>query len=176
MTTATPLKVSKTIKIGTGKKEDEDFRSAMESVGREVEGHAIGCMGDLNFNVSKVEREIDLVIMTIAELGIAGKAPMSEMRLEEEDNSKKSATQREVYERIRELGCEICPMDTAPELGSQYSEQPVGEFLIALSDLGAGFVFTLAHDKTGKRFSIDLTFPERRWSVEYRVAFVKPRK
>jgi len=64
------------------------------------------------FQISSYEREIDLVEVTIADLGFRKSAPLSE-----------------VYSRADRFGLGLCPQDVGPQLALQYPELAVGKKL-----------------------------------------------
>lgn len=108
------LPISKTIVLGT-----RDSGNALHGALR-----AARCgVGDLasaaldqpkpTFGVSEREMEINLVVLSAAELGI-----------ETED-----APIREIYRRAAQLDYDLCPAEVGPQLRLQYLDQPVGEFL-----------------------------------------------
>ena len=64
-------------------------------------------------NVSVVSVTLDLVVVSVAELGItAERAPLAL-----------------IYSQARKLGFTLAPVDAGPYLRLQYVDQPVGEFL-----------------------------------------------
>ncbi len=64
-------------------------------------------------NVSVVSVTLDLVVVSVAELGItAERAPLAQ-----------------IYFQARKFGFTLAPADTGPQLRLQYFDQPVGEFL-----------------------------------------------
>lgn len=65
------------------------------------------------FAVSDREAEINLVVLSVAELGV------------ETEN----VSLREIYRRAAQLGYGLCPAEVGPQLRLQYLNQPLGEFL-----------------------------------------------
>ena len=69
-------------------------------------------LGKPAFTAATEATEIDLVKVTVAELGF-----------------KKGARRDQIYERAKELGLELCPPEVGPQLRLQYHDQPNGEWL-----------------------------------------------
>jgi len=65
------------------------------------------------FAVSRTKSEVDLVALSVSELGIG----------------KQGASLNEIYARAKSLGFALCPPEVAPQLRLQYLEQPPGEVL-----------------------------------------------
>lgn len=65
------------------------------------------------FALSKAKSDLDLVVLTPVDLGLAGE----------------SATVEAVYARAELLGFAICPAEVGPQLRLQYRDQPLGEAL-----------------------------------------------
>jgi hypothetical protein len=65
------------------------------------------------FTVSRTRARVQLVSLSVAELGLADK----------------NASLAEIYARAHRLGFELCPAEIAPQLRLQYMNQPLGEFL-----------------------------------------------
>jgi hypothetical protein len=71
-------------------------------------------IGSPAFNLSKRKRELDLVVLSPPELGLAanGEYPLEE-----------------IYGRAERLGFGLCPAEVGAQLRLQYLDQPLGEFL-----------------------------------------------
>ncbi|MDH5442142.1 MAG: hypothetical protein OEX08_00860 [Candidatus Nomurabacteria bacterium] len=128
------FKVWKTIKIGTGLSTAEGFTDAIHKLGAKVSDWANDIMKQKAFTVAKEETEINLVKVTVKELGF-----------------KEGATYEDICNRAKELGLELCPAEVAPQLRLQYTDQPKGEWLrIAMEPIvgsgGYSNVFEVAHD------------------------------
>lgn len=111
-TTLHDFKMWKTIKLGTGLKTTDDFRSAFTVAGMKIDGVSNDLLGKPTFTVSGKPVEVDLVSVTLTELGF-----------------KDGATLRDIYKRAQELGLSLCPPEVGPQLRLQYKDQPVGEWL-----------------------------------------------
>ncbi len=108
------FKVFKTIKLGTsGLKTANDFRKDIKDNGFKVGDWANDILGKPAFTVATEETELDLVVVSVAELGF-----------------KKGATREQIYARAKELGLDLCPAEVGPQLRLQYKDQPNSEWLI----------------------------------------------
>src|SRR5581483_3717379 len=84
--------VWRTIQIGTGLKTANDFRRALTSAGYRIGTWANDILG--RFTPATEEKKLDLVAVSVAELGFAN-----------------GATLRDIYARAKELGLELCPAE-----------------------------------------------------------------
>jgi hypothetical protein len=111
---ASEFRVWKTIKLGTnGLKAADDFSKSFKDNGFKVSDWANDILGKPAFTVATEETEIDLVVVSVAELGF-----------------KNGATRENIYARAKERGLDICPNEVGPQLRLQYKDQPKGEWLI----------------------------------------------
>jgi hypothetical protein len=126
--------VWRTIQIGTYNSVEELLQALLDAENRISDG------GDdiLKRTLLATEpTEVDLVIVTVAELGFPD-----------------GATRKQIYEKAFSLGLELCPAEVGPQLRLQYRDQPLGEWLlvamepIADSD-GYPKVFLVKHDDDG---------------------------
>ncbi len=119
--------VWKTIKLGTGLKTADDFRQALKASGFEIGNWANDILGKPAFTAAAKETEVELVRVSVAELGF-----------------KNGATRQDIYQRAQELGLELCPNEVGPQLRLQYKDQPYNEWLrIAMESIagsGGGLV------------------------------------
>jgi len=105
--------VWKTIKLGTGLKTAEEFRRVLRDGEFRLSDWASDILGKPAFKAADEETEVDLVKVTVAELGF-----------------KKGARRNQIYERARDLGLELCPPEVGPQLRLQYQDQPNGEWIL----------------------------------------------
>jgi len=85
------------------------FRSADYGLGDSAER----MLAQLNFNLSMTKTNVDLVALSLTELGFETQgAPLAA-----------------IYSRAQKLGFELAPAEVGPQLRLQYFDQPVGEFL-----------------------------------------------
>ncbi len=127
------FQIWKTIKLGTGLNTANDFRDALKESGYRIGDWGDDILGQFAFTVSYTEREVDLVNISVAELGF-----------------KDRATRKDIYDRALEFGLELCPAEVGPQLRLQYPDQSKDEWLrvamepIADSD-GVLHVFDVNH-------------------------------
>lgn len=158
--------VWKTIKLGTGLTSAYQFRKAIKKAGGKISDYANDILGKPAFRaaIKEVELELDLVNVSVAELGFAN-----------------GATRREIYERAIKLGLELCPSEVGPQLRLQYKDQPLNEWVLVgmepIADSGGGpRVFHVAHVGGGLWLSSNDGLPVDVWSADYRWLFVRSRK
>jgi hypothetical protein len=106
------FKVFKTIKLGTGLKTADDFRKSIKDNRMKIDDWANDILGKPAFTVAVKETELDLVVVSVAELGF-----------------KNGATLEQIYARAKELGLDLCPNEVGPQLRLQYKDQPNREWL-----------------------------------------------
>lgn len=159
------LNIWKTIKIGTGLKTGKDFSKAIKDNGMNViSDWADDLLSRPEFKTATEEQEVDLVKLTVAELGF-----------------KQGARRDQIYDRARELGLELCPAEVSPQLRLQYNNQPNGEWIrIAMEPIrdsdGDLRVFDVGcRDSRLWLFSL-YGDPGSFWLAVSRWAFVRPRK
>lgn len=107
----------KTIKLGTGLKTADDFRKAIKSLKFRISDHANDILGQPALTVSPTEIEVDLVLLTIAELGLQN-----------------GVIYRDICAKAKEFGLELCPAEVGPQLRLQYTDQPMGEWIVVAMD------------------------------------------
>lgn len=111
-TTRPDFKVWKTIRIGNLKTADE-VRASLKVKGCVVTDYTLEIINNpALFSLSPQEGEVDLVVVTPADLGLG------EVRLPE------------VYAKAFSLGLSLCPAEVGPQLRLQYTDQPKGESLV----------------------------------------------
>lgn len=154
----------KTIRLGTGLKSVDDFRKAIKDCGMRIGDWANDILGKPEFTVTTEETEVDLVNVTVAELGF------------------KDGTRRDqIYGRAKELGLELCPPEVGPQLRLQYKDQPKGEWIligiepICNSD-GSLFVFDIVHNDNGIWLYSTYVDPGCVWRATSHWVFICPRK
>ena len=159
------LSTWKTIKLGTsGLKTADDFRKAIKDCGMKIGDWANDIIGKPKFTVTTGETEVDLVKVTVAELGF-----------------KDGARRDQIYERAKELGLELCSPEVGPQLRLQYNDQPMnGWVLIGMepirNSVGDLFVFRVARDGDGLWLRSYYGLPGNVWRADHRWVFVRPRK
>jgi len=158
------LEVWKTIKLGVGLKTVDAFRSDLRVYGFRISDWARDILGKPAFSAADKETELDLVVVSVAELGF-----------------KDGATRKDTYKRAQDIGLELCPAEVGPQLRLQYADQPMNEWLrigmepITGSD-GDLSVFDVGHVGSGLWLIANVGFPGRFWHADSRWVFVRPRK
>ncbi len=153
------FRVWKTIRLGTGLKTADDFRNALKASGNQISDWAKDILGQPAFTASAEEVEVNLVLVSVAELGF-----------------KDGATRRDIYARAKEFGLELCPAEVGPQLRFQYKDQPKGEWLligmepITGSD-GSLNVFSVERDGYGQWLYGSYGEPGHFWHGNYRLVF-----
>ncbi len=151
----------KTITIGLHKNA-ESYRKALKSCGFKISDWVNDILKKIV--VSSVETILDLVILTVAELGFNN-----------------GATLQQIYDRAKELGLELCPAEVGLALCLAYLDQPYGEWLqiamepITDSDGGVG-VFHVAHDDDEQWLGMCWSSSDGVWNPDDQWVFVGPRK
>ena len=159
------LEVWKTIKIGTGIKDANGFRQAIKNVEMRIGDWANDMLGKPAFTVATEATEVDLVKVTVGELGF-----------------KDGARCDNIYERAKELGLELCPPEVGPQLRLQYNDQPLNEWVLigmeSIRNSGGDLlgVFGVGRNVVGLWLGSDYGGPGGVWGADYRWVFVRPRK
>ena len=154
----------KTIKIGTGLKTANDFRKALKQNGCRINDWGNTILSKPAFMASDTETEVDLVNVSVAELGF-----------------KEGTTLRDINKKALELGLELCPNEVGPQLRLQYRDQPLGEWLrIAMEPIsdsdGDLNIFSVEHVVAGLWLYGDRGDPGHFWLGSYRFVFLRPCK
>jgi hypothetical protein len=106
------IPVWKRITLGTYKGVNA-VREALDAARMRVGESADEILGRPAFPYSRTKSELDLVVLTAADLGFpTGSTPVAE-----------------IYRRALQFGLELCPAEVGPQLRLQYANQPLGEFL-----------------------------------------------
>ena len=161
---STEFPIWKTIKLGTGLKSTDDSRKSIKKNGMKISDWASDILGKPTFTTAAQETELDLVKVTVAELGF-----------------KKGARREQIYIRAKELGLELCPSEVGPQLRLQYQDQPNGEWLLIAmepitgSDGGLG-VFSVERGGSGLWLRSDYGGPGNFWHPDAQWVFVRPRE
>jgi hypothetical protein len=113
----------KTIALGTHRNANA-MREALYAEQVRVGDSADEILGRPAFRFGALRTDIDLVILSVAELGFGPPG----------------ATLAAIYARAMTLGFELCPAEVGPQLRHQYLDQPLGEFLhIAMAPIATYF-------------------------------------
>lgn len=106
------FEVFKTLKLGTGLKTAGDFLRALNDGGFRIRDSGKEILVRPGFKVSRKEIEVDLVDISVIELGF-----------------RNGATLEEIHKRAIKLGFNLCPPEVGPQLRLQYKDQPEDEQL-----------------------------------------------
>ncbi|MDP3763456.1 MAG: hypothetical protein Q8Q92_02240 [bacterium] len=165
------LKVWKTVKLGTAEIRTMPinnpnakchlYHQVLEGKGFKIGTYASQILNKVT--VSQTKTEVDLGVLTVAELGFKG-------------NARYDA----ICTRIVEIGGELCPAEVGPALRNQYENQPNGEWnLIAMKALaasgGALDVFRVDRAYGGQWLHAYRGLPGILYYPGSRVVFVVPR-
>ncbi|MDP3991183.1 MAG: hypothetical protein Q8P63_02720 [Candidatus Nealsonbacteria bacterium] len=158
------LKIWKTIKLGIGLKTADDFRKAIKGNGFNISEWANDVLGKPAFKVATEEIEVNLVRLTVAELGF-----------------KKGARRDQIYECAKKLGLELCPSEVGPQLRLQYRDQPNDEWIIVgmepITDSGGRlYVLRVERFDSGLWLNCSWGYPGSVWNPDSLLVFVLPRK
>jgi hypothetical protein len=124
--TAGEIPIWKTITIG-GWKGPDAVRIAMDTAPCPIwiSEEADEILGRPKFPFVKMAVELDLVVLSVAELGFGSRASRSDRA----PGERLEASLGDVYARALSLGFELCPAEVGPALRLSYLNQPPGEFL-----------------------------------------------
>ena len=150
--------VWKTIKLGTLKNADE-FRQAFKENGFKVGIWGNDILDKSSFTVSQTEEEIQLVNVSVADLGF-----------------KNGAKYGNICAKAKEIGLEFCPNEVGPQLRLQYKDQPKGELLRIVMepiiDSDGGFnIFGVTHNNHDLWLICPHGYSDRFWSAHHRFVF-----
>ena len=163
--TATEFKVFKTIKLGTGIKDADGYRRAIEDKNMRIDESANDILGNPTFSVATKEIELDLVVVTPDELGLKNR-----------DRFKL----KDIYARAKEKGLQLCPNQVGPELRLRYTDQPKYEWLVIGMEPIVGLdgsleLFSVGRENDGLWLTTFNGF-HGQWGGGTRFIFVLPRK
>lgn len=155
------MQVWKTIKLGTGPKNADDFRKAIKAAGMKISDWGNDILGKPAFKVSDTEQDVDLVVATPKELGFSG-----------------NATYRDICNKAIELGLELCPAEVGPQLRKQYTDQPKDEWLVVAMEpitdsYGDLYVFRVGLGYDGLWLYAYYGDPDFVWYADSRFVFVR---
>lgn len=151
--------VQKEIKIGG--KDKKELQDEMIKDGFKVGDYAKSMLENKEFKTSKTSENIDLVILSVADLGFP-----------------EGARRDKIYERAKEMGLEIAPAEVGPQLRLQYADQPMDEYLVIgmepISDSsGSPGLFSVPHNSDGRFLDSYRGLPDDGWSSYDRFVFVR---
>jgi hypothetical protein len=138
------------------------LRRALEAARVRIGDSADEILGRPAFHVSPTKQDVDLVVVSVAELGFPNGARLAE-----------------IHRRAGELGLELCPAEAAPLLRLAYTNQPMGEFLnVAMRPIatyaGEQVALSIANAGTGPLLIGGDGRPEMVMNRMAKLVFVRP--
>jgi hypothetical protein len=91
----------------------DSYRDALDAAKMKIGDAADEILGRPAFHYVREKTELELTLVSVAELGVETESPLSE-----------------VYQRATQLGLALCPPEVGPQLRLDYRDQPVGESLL----------------------------------------------
>ncbi len=158
------LSVFKTIKVGVGPKNADEFRAAFTEAGCKISDWANDLLDRPQFTAASRAENIDLIVLTTAEL----------------TGNKNGGTTDEVFAGAARLGLDKCQPADGPELRLQYLDQPLGEWLLIgmepMTDSnGSLHVFSVVRSDGGLWLSARYAGPGSHWGGVFRWVFRRRR-
>ena len=116
-----------------------------------------------DFTVSKEKENLTLIFLKVQGLGFSS-----------------DPTTEEIFKKAEELGLELCPAETGPQLRNQYLDQPTNEwFNIAMKPIinsdGGPNVFYLSRNDDGLWLNNFWAFPGDLWNPDGELVFRLPK-
>ncbi|WKZ27072.1 MAG: hypothetical protein QY311_02995 [Candidatus Paceibacterota bacterium] len=136
------------------------LRKAIADSGNNISDYGEDLLAKMSLVKEPVE--LELVCVSVKDLGL-----------------KSGATIKQIYDRARKLGLDLCPAQVGPELRLAYQDQPIGEWLlVAMEQItdrnGHPSVFIVGCDVHGVRWlDGDYAYPSNTWSGLSRWVFVR---
>lgn len=145
-----------TVKLGTHKS-NKDLRKALLAAGLKIGDWG----GDILNRVKVAEKpeDVNIVVVTVAELGFPN-----------------GASRAQIYVKALSMGLGLLPAEVGPQLRLQYTDQPLGEWILIgmepMSDSGGYLiVFGVVRYDDGRWLYGDYGRPDSVWGGNYRWAF-----
>lgn len=145
--------------IEIGGKTKNELVAEMKSKNIQINGYAQSMLDSKDFTTAKKPEPTDLVRLKVGDLGFGS-----------------NPTTDQIYQKIKELGLELCPAEVGPQHRLQYADQPMGEYLyigmkqIADSD---GFPCVFRLSRVGAELWLRSAWagPADEWRSGYRFVF-----
>jgi len=158
------VRVWRTIKLGTGPKTADDLRHALRDGNLRLSDRTSDILGKPAFTVATEETEVDLIKVSVAELGF-----------------EQGARREKIYERAKNLDLELCPAEVGPQLRLQHKDQPNGEWLLIgmepiIDSGGYPHVFHVERYDSERWLYSGYGNPDYFWVAGNQWVFVSPRK
>ncbi len=152
----------KAIELGIGPNDTAGFRAALLAAACSLSDAAKEIMNTPSFAIASSPVRLNLVAVTVADLGFVGRANYAH-----------------ICSRGIDLGLRLCPAEAGPQLRLQYLNQPKGEWVyIAMEPIADSFEnargFTVAHTDEGLRLNSHGGIRGVRYDMDNLFAFVVP--
>jgi hypothetical protein len=163
-TISSTFKTWKRIKIGTGTKTDDNFRTTLRKADCYINPWGYDILGKPAFTVADQEKEVELIIVTVAKLAL-----------------KNGATYKDIYTRAIALGLNLCPAEVGPQLRLQYKDQLKYECLfLAMEPItdtdGDPSIFVVMSSNKGKLcLKGYYGNPDNLWPPDFCLVFMRSR-
>ena len=134
-----------------GGKEVKQLEKELEKAGMNISSYAKQKMKQKEFSTQKKTEQVDLVRLTVKDLGFA-----------------QGATTDQIYQKAKELGLELCPAEVGPHYRLAYTNQPMNEWVtVAMKQIsdpgGSPDVFHVNRDAGGVWLEDYWARPTDRW-------------
>jgi hypothetical protein len=106
------FQIWRTTTLGSHKGVDS-YRDALDAAKMKIGDAADEILGRPAFYYVRQKTEVELTLVSVAELGVEKESPLSE-----------------VYQQATQFGLTLCPAEVGPQLRLDYRDQPVGESLL----------------------------------------------
>ena len=151
----------RTLTVNPNLRTADDFRRALTDKGFLISGWANDILDRANLTVPESVTELELVVLSNAKLGFPN-----------------GAIYGDTCRRILELGYDLCPPRAGPELRIQYSDQPLGEWLILAMEPVAALgdcldAWRVERDSDGRWLRGAYGSPSDFWFGDDRFVFVR---
>lgn len=157
------------LQIGGMSKEEleKEIRGKKDESGKnyQISDLAKSMMDNSDFTTAEKSEEVKLVKLKVSDLGFGDKNPTTD----------------EIFERIKELGLELCPAETGPQLRINYEKafkkkQPMNEYLrVGMKQIadsgGSPGIFFVRRVGFGSWLRSSWALPDDGWPSDFRFVF-----
>lgn len=139
------------MEVTIGSKTKKELKKELKKKNIQFSSYAESMIDSSDFHEKTSFEHIELVRLTVKDLGFT-----------------RGATIREIYDKAKTIGLDLCPPEVGPYLRLQYEGQPLGEyFWIAMKQItargGDPHLFMLARDEGGLWLYDRWADPDYRW-------------
>lgn len=158
------FKVWRRIKLGTGLTTADEFRKAITDNKMRICKYASDILGQSKFTVATEPVEVDLVVMSVRDLGFKCKMPYDK-----------------ICAKAQQFGLDRCSPEVGPQLRLQYFDLQFGERLtIAMEAIhnsyGHRCLFSVGHDEDLPWLRTNRGDDFHKWDLNNQFVFVLPRE